>query len=107
MNISTHRRDWTDRRSRLVVCLAAIAIVVSAAAPANAARPVGLSAEVQRALDGVVAAGSPGAIALIRVGGHTFRLSSGNSNLAPLRPMRADLRTRIGSVTKSFTARSW
>jgi D-alanyl-D-alanine carboxypeptidase len=107
MNISTHRRDWTDRRSRLVVCLAAIAIVVSAAAPANAARPVGLSAEVQRALDGVVAAGSPGAIALIRVGGHTFRLSSGNSNLGPLRPMRADLRTRIGSVTKSFTARSW
>jgi D-alanyl-D-alanine carboxypeptidase len=86
------------------VCLAAIAIVVSAAGAANAAPPVGLPAEAQRALDRVVAAGSPGAIALIKVDGRTIRLSSGNSNLAPPRPMRADLRARIGGVTKSFTA---
>ncbi|WP_327640056.1 beta-lactamase family protein [Kribbella sp. NBC_00482] len=59
---------------------------------------------VQAALDQVVAAGAPGAIALVRVGDRTFRFSSGYGNLAPLTPIHVGDRNRIGGVTKSFTA---
>jgi D-alanyl-D-alanine carboxypeptidase len=87
-----------------VAFLASVLVISSLAAPAQAAGPSDLRVRVQRALDDVVAAGSPGAIALVRVGDRTIRLSSGHSNLAPERPMRADLRSRIGGVTKSYTA---
>ena len=66
--------------------------------------PTGRPPAVQRALDEVVAAGAPGAIALVRVGDRTIRLSSGFGNLAPKTPIRAGDRTRIGGMTKSFTA---
>jgi D-alanyl-D-alanine carboxypeptidase len=59
---------------------------------------------VQQALDEVVAAGAPGAIALVRVGNKTVHLSSGNGNLDPVTPIHAGDLTRIGGVTKSFTA---
>jgi D-alanyl-D-alanine carboxypeptidase len=87
-----------------VAFLASVLVISSLAAPAQAAGPSDLRVRVQRALDDVVAAGSPGAIALVRVGDRTIRLSSGHSNLTPERPMRADLRSRIGGVTKSYTA---
>jgi D-alanyl-D-alanine carboxypeptidase len=85
-------------------CLAGIVVVVLGAAPAGAVPRTHLPARLQRALDEVVAAGAPGAIALVRTGGTTIRLVSGDSNLAPVVPMRRGLRYRIGGITKSFTA---
>jgi D-alanyl-D-alanine carboxypeptidase len=89
----------------LVACLAAIAGAACLVAPALANRgPAESTAKVQRALDEVVAAGAPGAIALIRDGDRTQQLSSGYGNLAPLTPIRVSDRSRIGGVTKSFVA---
>ena len=64
----------------------------AAAAPATPA--------VQQALDRVVAAGAPGAIALA---GGRVRVS-GVADLRSRRPLHAHDRIRIGSVTKTFVA---
>lgn len=105
MKTSNHQRSRRSApRRTLTACLASVLVVVSLAVPAHAAGRSDLSSRVQQALDGVVAAGSPGAIALVRAGNRTIRLSSGHSNLDPQSPMRANLRARISGVTKSFTA---
>jgi D-alanyl-D-alanine carboxypeptidase len=89
----------------LIASLAGIAGVTCLVAPALAARgPTERTASLQRALDQVVAAGAPGAAVLVRDGNRTIRLSSGYGNLAPKTPMRVADRSRIGGVTKSFTA---
>lgn len=85
----------------LVAGLAGVAGVACLGTPAFATQP---TAKLQRALDGVVAAGAPGAAVLVRDGGRTTRLASGLGDLATQTPMRAADRTRIGGVTKSFTA---
>jgi D-alanyl-D-alanine carboxypeptidase len=85
----------------LVVPIVAL-LALAAAPPAQSA---GIQAsKLQRALDEVVAAGAPGAVVLVRDGDRTTRLSSGYRNLDPKTPMRAADVTRIGGVTKSFTA---
>lgn len=61
-------------------------------------------AQLQRALDQVVAAGVPGAVLLVREGDRTTRLTSGLDDLKPQRPMRAGDRFRVGSITKSFVS---
>jgi D-alanyl-D-alanine carboxypeptidase len=61
-------------------------------------------AQLQQALDAVVATGVPGAIALVRDGRRTLRLTSGHANVATRRPMRAGDRFRAGSQTKTFVA---
>lgn len=58
----------------------------------------------QAALDDVVAAGPPGALALVRSDEGTWRGASGLADVEAKRPMRADLRFRAGSVTKTFVA---
>jgi D-alanyl-D-alanine carboxypeptidase len=89
----------------LVACLAGIAAVACLVTPALAAKgPAKQTAKLQRALEEVVAAGAPGAVVLVRDGDRTTRLSSGFGNLDPKTPMRAADVTRIGGVTKSFTA---
>ena len=75
--------------------------------------------ELQRRLDEVVAAGAPGVVALVNDGrrgrrddgGHgwgrdhaLWQGASGVADLGTRRPMRPDVRFRIGSVTKSFVA---
>jgi D-alanyl-D-alanine carboxypeptidase len=89
---------------RTVVCIVSILALLSVAAPAGATGRSDLARRVQRALDRVVAAGAPGATAVVRVGTRTMRLSSGRSNLSPVEPIRTDLPARIGGVTKSYTA---
>jgi len=59
---------------------------------------------LERSLDDLVAAGAPGALALVREGNRTTRVTSGYGTLAPKTPMRATDRFRIGSVTKTFVA---
>src|SRR2546430_1891528 len=82
--------------------LAAAALVGSASAGRE--RAAGREAELQRALDQVVAAGAPGAVLLVREGDRTIRLRSGYGNLKPRTPMRAGDRFRVGSITKTFVA---
>lgn len=89
---------------RIIVCIVSILATFAVAAPAHATGRSDLARRVQQALDRVVAAGAPGATAVVRVGARTLRLSSGRSNLAPAEPMRTDLPARIGGVTKSYTA---
>ena len=61
-------------------------------------------AKIQRALDRLTATEAPGAIALVRDGNRTIRLTSGYGNLKEKTPIRATDRFRIGSVTKTFVA---
>ncbi len=78
------------------------ALAVSASAQPQPA--VAGDSKLQRARDELVAAGAPGAVALVRDGDRTIRLTSGHGNLKPRTPMRASDRFRVGSVTKTFVA---
>src|SRR5256885_9097933 len=91
--------------ARICALTLAVLIAMTSAATASAAhqRPAP-RAELQHALDAVVSAGAPGAIALVRDGRHSVRLVSGYANVATRRPMRASDRFRVGSVTKTFVA---
>jgi D-alanyl-D-alanine carboxypeptidase len=93
------------RRFRLIVVATLVGVATLATASvAPARKPTGQLPAVQRALDEVVAAGAPGAIAFVRDGDRTIRLSSGYGNLAPKTPIRVADRFRIGGLTKTFTA---
>ncbi len=102
MTSHTHAPAARRNRRTLVACLSAIVGLASLGTPAIAATPS--TASLQKALDGVVAAGAPGAAVLVRNGDRTIRLSSGLGSLAPQTPIDVDDRTRIGGMTKSFTA---
>ncbi|MFF4220218.1 serine hydrolase domain-containing protein [Streptomyces nondiastaticus] len=106
-------RHRTAAVSALLAAAAALvpAAVPAAAAPAGAhgagretASPAGRDAALQRALDGIVAAGVPGAIAEVREGDRVRRTSSGVADLQSGRPAQPGDRFRAGSVTKSFVA---
>jgi D-alanyl-D-alanine carboxypeptidase len=58
----------------------------------------------QGMLTDVVDAGAPGALALVRSDGETWRGASGLADVERGVPMRPDLRFRAGSITKSFVA---
>jgi D-alanyl-D-alanine carboxypeptidase len=60
--------------------------------------------ELQKLLEHIRKAGSPGAVAITRRRSGTWRGATGNAVLKPLRPMRTDDRIRIASITKSFVA---
>ncbi|MGW4853840.1 serine hydrolase domain-containing protein [Streptomyces sp. NPDC004288] len=71
----------------------------------QAAPSAGLDpAELQSALDDVHHAGVPGVFAEVRDGERTWHGASGVADVTTGRPVRADMRHRVGSVTKSFTA---
>ncbi|MFI8763703.1 serine hydrolase domain-containing protein [Streptomyces sp. NPDC053792] len=104
---------------RLVLCgsVAALGVcagMVTAAASPGDAGPVpagsartsaGLDpAELKSALDGVHGAGVPGVFAEVRDDGRTWRGASGVADVTTGRPVRSDMRHRVGSVTKTFTA---
>jgi len=89
----------------VLLALLALGAVVGATACAGAPeRAAAREPELQRALDQLVAAGAPGAIALVREGDRTIRFTSGHGNLKSRTPMRATDRFRVGSVTKTFVA---
>jgi D-alanyl-D-alanine carboxypeptidase len=100
-----HGRPRRRARRMLVASIAGIAGVACLATPALATGgATHQTAKLQRALDRIVAAGAPGAAVLVRDGERTTRLASGFGNLSPQTPMRVADRSRIGGVTKSFTA---
>jgi D-alanyl-D-alanine carboxypeptidase len=67
-------------------------------------RPPADPATLQQLVDGVVQAGAPGAVALVRTGQQIWQGASGLGDLRARRPARPFDRFRIGSVTKSFVA---
>ena len=75
----------------------------SVSAP-QATRPLTDPAVLQQQLDGVVEAGAPGVVGLVRTGERTWQGASGLGDLGAKRSARAGDRFRIGSVTKSFVA---
>ena len=60
--------------------------------------------ELRRLLDTVPAAGAPGALAAVRVDRQAWNGGAGIADLAKARPMRPQMRHRIGSITKTFVA---
>lgn len=83
-------------RSSLAAAAAAAALLLVPATAGAGQPPAGLGP----ALDRVVAAGAPGAVALS--GGRT--VTAGVADVRTGRPVRAGDPVRIGSITKSFTA---
>ncbi|MEU2783759.1 MULTISPECIES: serine hydrolase domain-containing protein [Streptomyces] len=61
-------------------------------------------AELSAALENVHRAGIPGLFAEVCEGDKVWRGAAGAADLATGRPMTPDLRHRVGSVTKTFTA---
>ncbi len=62
------------------------------------------SAALQSALDAVHGAGMPGLYAEVRGAGEVWRGASGVSDVRTGRPVRPDMRQRVGSITKTFVA---
>src|SRR3954453_10056417 len=90
-----------------LVTLAGVVLAVgvpTATATANAAAKPSAGRGLQRSLDRLVAAGAPGAVALVREHGRTIRLASGYADTRTKRSMRPSDRFRVGSVTKTFVA---
>ncbi|CAM4314319.1 serine hydrolase domain-containing protein [Nocardia ninae] len=61
-------------------------------------------AQLQTALTAVHSAGMPGLFAEVRDDGEIWRGAAGVADVATGRPVTADMRHRVGSVTKAFTA---
>jgi D-alanyl-D-alanine carboxypeptidase len=79
----------------------AVATAHAADAPATKSTR---TVELRRSLDRLVAAGAPGAVALVREHGHTTRLAAGYAETRTKTRMRPSDRFRVGSVTKTFVA---
>src|SRR3954451_21326794 len=88
--------------------VAAVALASAAAtaraADSGATTQSARAVELRRSLDRVIAAGAPGAVALVREHGHTTRLAAGYANTRTQARMRPSDRFRVGSVTKTFVA---
>lgn len=104
---------------RLAICgsVAALSVCVGtvAAAPASdgtRAAPTARTSpataldpgELKSAMDGVHRAGVPGLYAEVRDAGRTWRGASGVADVRTGRPVTPDMRQRVGSITKTFTA---
>ncbi|MFJ8663479.1 serine hydrolase domain-containing protein [Streptomyces sp. NPDC093795] len=59
---------------------------------------------MKTALDDVHGAGIPGVYAEVRDAGRIWRGASGVADVSTGRPVRPDMRQRVGSITKTFTA---
>jgi D-alanyl-D-alanine carboxypeptidase len=60
--------------------------------------------ELNAAMDNVHRAGMPGLFAEVRDGDQLWRGAAGVADVATGRPVTADMRHRVGSITKTFTA---
>jgi D-alanyl-D-alanine carboxypeptidase len=59
---------------------------------------------LQSAVDGLHRAGMPGVFAEVRDAGQVWRGASGVADVSTGRPVTPDMRQRVGSITKTFTA---
>ncbi|MFB7177256.1 serine hydrolase domain-containing protein [Streptomyces sp. NPDC056257] len=85
--------------------MAALSLCAGTASAAPASPPTAFDpAELESALEGVHQAGVPGVYAEVRDGGRTWRGASGVADVGTGRPVSPDMRQRVGSITKTFTA---
>ncbi|MEU9609024.1 serine hydrolase domain-containing protein [Streptomyces sp. NPDC048057] len=84
--------------------LAVVATTAGAAPGADAQGPPDPHARTQAALDAIVAAGTPGALARVTTGEGRWSGGAGVADLDTGRPRLAGDRFRVGSLTKTFTA---
>ncbi|WP_235783758.1 serine hydrolase domain-containing protein [Amycolatopsis orientalis] len=89
---------------QLVVMASVAALVVGTSTAAAAPAPRLDRAALQSTLDAVHRAGMPGVYADVRNAGQTWRGASGVADVRTGRPIRADMRQRVGSITKTFVA---
>ena len=61
-------------------------------------------AELKAAIENVHCAGIPGVVAEVRDGNQVWRGTAGVADVTTGRPVTADMRHRVGSITKTFTA---
>ncbi|WP_433331170.1 serine hydrolase domain-containing protein [Spirillospora sp. CA-294931] len=93
------------KRSLLALAAGAGMVVVTAVPGVADGREGGLDpARLQAGLDGIHKAGMPGVFASVRDGRATWRGASGVADTRTGRPVRPEMRHRVGSVTKSFVA---
>jgi D-alanyl-D-alanine carboxypeptidase len=60
--------------------------------------------ELETAIENVHRAGMPGVFAEVRDGGRVWRGAAGVADVSTGRPITPDMRHRVGSITKTFTA---
>jgi D-alanyl-D-alanine carboxypeptidase len=93
------------RRRRLAFALALLLAVAAVAIGAHTrARGDDTDERLERLADGIVDAGVPGAIILLRDGSETWRVASGVANRASSEPVQSGDRFRIASITKTMVA---
>ena len=91
--------------TRLVLgCLATVLLFVSAATAAPRSSVPRPASELRAGLEEIVAAGTPGAAALIRDAGMAALVTVGSSKLDGSAPIHAGQPFRVGSISKSFVA---
>ncbi len=96
----------TAGRFGFVMCCLLTAALVGAASAVAALRSdtVTAASALQAEVDAIVAAGTPGAILLVRNGSQATRLTGGVAEIATKRAMGAGDRYRIASLTKTYVA---
>ena len=95
------RRVWAAGAGGAV--LLAVTALFLVAGGATGTRPAS-PASPQALLDELVRAGVPGAVALVRRDGRVRTFTAGVADLQTRRPMRGDLRFRVGSISKTVVA---
>jgi D-alanyl-D-alanine carboxypeptidase len=85
----------------LLVGVAALVLAVAPLAGSTGVRP---EPALQGKVNGLVAAGAPGAILLVREGQDADRFTAGLAEISTSQPIRAGDRYRIASLAKSYTA---
>ncbi|PWI06385.1 hydrolase [Streptomyces sp. NWU339] len=103
-------RPIARQRLRRAAAVLGTAVLTATAVPAVAAPvPTGTEPGLDRAalestLDAVHEAGMYGLYSSVRVGGFTWKGEAGIADVSTGSPMDADMRHRVGSVTKTFVA---
>jgi D-alanyl-D-alanine carboxypeptidase len=92
------------RRTVLAVTLALLLVGAVVAIRASRGGGEETQARLQQLADGVVDAGVPGTILLLRDSSETWRVASGVANRATGEPVHPDDRIRIASITKTMVA---
>jgi D-alanyl-D-alanine carboxypeptidase len=107
MQPTTHHASKGRATSyRLVAgALAGLALLLTVTAAAASSPAASTSrTKLKTDLKQLVAAGTPGAILLVRDGNHTTSFTAGFGDLSHKTPMRGDNHFKIASLTKTYTA---
>jgi D-alanyl-D-alanine carboxypeptidase len=93
-----------NKRTWVALAIGSCLLAAGLTSPASAGTGPDRMAAIQTEVDGMVAAGVPGVVYLVRDGSLTRVLTAGVRDVQRGTPIRADDRFRIASITKSFVA---